>query len=64
MGRAAPVRSNHDDKEPRQSDSAGRGRKAEGGMLAGELDCGLRPDGLRCTIRFPLHRATEPAKLL
>ncbi|MBC2653314.1 PAS domain-containing protein [Novosphingobium flavum] len=34
-------------------------RSAVKGLLAGELDYDLHPDGLRCTIRFPLRRPAE-----
>ncbi len=35
-------------------------RTAVNGLLAGELDYALGPDGLRCEIRFPLHRPARP----
>ncbi|MDE2619191.1 MAG: PAS domain-containing protein [Sphingomonadales bacterium] len=35
-------------------------RTAVSGLLAGELDYDLRPDGLHCAIRFPLRRAARP----
>jgi two-component sensor histidine kinase len=34
-------------------------RTAVKGLLAGELDYDLHPDGLRCMIRFPLRRPAE-----